>query len=159
VARRAVLTMRGSAREALGELRAALSALRGEALPVPQRCLADLPALADSARAAGLSVEVDMDGADAEVPPAVELTAYRIVQEALTNAVRHAGAASVRVALRREPDLLRVEVSDDGRGLPADPPPGMGLRGMRERAESLGGRLTLAARAGGGTRVEAELPL
>jgi signal transduction histidine kinase len=163
VARRAVLTMRGSAREALAELRAALSALRGEGDPAapetPQPHLADLPALADSARAAGLSVEVDMDGTDTGVPPVVELTAYRIVQEALTNAVRHSGAASVWVALRREPDALRVEVSDDGRGLPDSPPTGMGLRGMRERAESLGGHLTLATRPGGGCRLEAELPL
>jgi signal transduction histidine kinase len=161
--RRAVLTMRGSAREALAELRAALTTLRGEgdpaAPPVPQPHLADLPDLAAAARAAGLAVEIDMDGTDAGVPPVVELTAYRIVQEALTNAVRHSGAESVWVGLRHEAGSLRVEVSDDGRGLPDQPATGMGLRGMRERAEALGGRLTLGSRAGGGCRVEAELPL
>ncbi|HKT05389.1 MAG TPA: histidine kinase [Rugosimonospora sp.] len=161
--RQAVLTMRGSAREALAELRAALAMLRGEdgtpAPSMPQPRLSEVPALAAAAQSAGLAVHIDAEGTGAELPPLVELTAYRIVQEALTNAVRHSGAGSVWVRLRRDPDALRVEVSDDGHGLPARPTPGMGLRGMRERAESLGGQLTLGAREGGGCRILAELPL
>jgi signal transduction histidine kinase len=160
VARAAVLAMRTSAREALAELRAALAALRGEgdAGTLPQPTLAELPGLAAAARAAGLAVELDIDGTSG-VPPAAELTAYRIVQEALTNAVRHSGAASVWVRLSRADGALRVEVSDDGRGLPGETSSGMGLRGMRERVESLGGHLTLGARDGGGARLLAVLPL
>jgi signal transduction histidine kinase len=162
LARTAVTTMRSSAREALAELRAALTALRGGAETTgtaPQPHLRDLPTLADAARAAGLTVHLDLAAAPDGLLPAVELTAYRIVQEALTNVVRHAGAGSVWVCLRREAGALRVEVSDDGRGLSGQPDSGMGLRGMRERAEALGGRLTLGARDGGGCRILAVLPL
>ncbi len=156
--RQAVQTMRSSAREALTELRAALAALRGEGDPQPRAYLAEVPALAEAARAAGLVVEVDTGGTG-ELPPLHELTAYRIVQEALTNAVRHSGAGHAWVLVRRELGTLRVEVSDDGHGLPDEPASGMGLRGMRERVRALSGTLHLGAREGGGCRIVAELPL
>ncbi|MFI6294504.1 sensor histidine kinase [Nonomuraea sp. NPDC050790] len=99
-------------------------------------------------------------GGDLEgLPPAVELAVYRIVQEAVTNAHRHAAATSVTVALERCQDRLRVRVRDDGRGLPAEPPAGIGLRSMRERAAELGGCCVIRHAEGGGTVVEVDLPL
>jgi len=94
----------------------------------------------------------------AGMPAAVDLAAYRIVAEALSNAVRHSGATTVAISLRRDAGHLRVQVSDDGRGLAGDRPAGVGLDSMRTRAEELGGRFSVAA-AGGGTTVTAELPL
>jgi signal transduction histidine kinase len=160
--RRALTVMRTSARDALAELRAALTTLRGESdrgrQLLSQPSLAAVSTLAGQARAAGL--DVHLDAGDTEgLPPAVELTAYRIVQEATTNAVRHAGARSLWIRLRCAGSTLRVEVGDDGCGLPGDLRAGMGLRGMRERAESVGGTLRLGARTGGGCQVLAELPL
>ncbi|MBB5084199.1 sensor histidine kinase [Nonomuraea endophytica] len=99
-------------------------------------------------------------GGDLEgLPPAVELAVYRIVQEAVTNAHRHAAATSVTVAVERCQDRLLVRVRDDGRGLPAQPPAGIGLRSMRERAAELGGCCVIRHAEGGGTIVEVDLPL
>ncbi|NUT11589.1 MAG: sensor histidine kinase, partial [Nonomuraea sp.] len=89
---------------------------------------------------------------------AVETAAYRIAQEALTNARRHAEATSVLVTLRREDDALRVSVADDGTGLPDEPSPGVGLTSMRERAAEIGGTCVIGPREGGGTEVVAVLP-
>ncbi|MCC5574915.1 hypothetical protein IMZ11_04590 [Microtetraspora sp. AC03309] len=113
---------------------------------------------------------VRTEGESAELPSAVELAAYRIVQECLTNVRKHAGALSVLVSLRRDPSCLVVRVSDDGRGpaagpasgtLRAEPPTGsgMGLASMRERAAELGGICVIGPAPGGGTIVEAVLPL
>ncbi|MBO0871690.1 MAG: sensor histidine kinase, partial [Micromonosporaceae bacterium] len=150
------------------ELRATLAVLRDGAPLLPQPRLPQLPELAEQVRAAGLRVQLrlpsELSEVDTSLSPAVELTAYRIVQEALTNAVRHSGAQAVWVDLRRGDGTLLVDVSDDGCGLPIDAfgrsggPRGMGLRGMRERAESVGGSLTLGTRDGGGCRVTASLP-
>ena len=93
------------------------------------------------------------------IPAAVELAAYRIVQEALANVVRHADARSCAVTLAVRDGALVIHIDDDGRGMPANPAPGVGLGSMGERAEELGGRCTVLPRAGGGTRVWAELPL
>jgi signal transduction histidine kinase len=101
---------------------------------------------------------VEVDGDPAELPPAVDLAAYRVVQESLTNVVRHAGpaAATVRVAYR--PGQVVVEVSDDGPGPPAAVEPGSGITGMRERVTAAGGHLEAGPRPGGGFRVIARLP-
>ncbi|MEV0150257.1 MULTISPECIES: sensor histidine kinase [unclassified Nonomuraea] len=104
-------------------------------------------------------IEVEADGDLGGLPAATEVAVYRIVQEALTNVRRHAGARHARVVLRREPSALRVRVSDDGRGLPAGHRAGVGLGSMRERAAELGGVCVIGPEPGGGTRVEAVLPL
>jgi len=93
------------------------------------------------------------------LPAAVEVAAYRIVQEAAANVARHAGANTCRITVRPEAGSLYVEVKDDGRGLPQAMEAGVGLRSMRERAEELGGRLALASESGRGTKDAACLPL
>jgi signal transduction histidine kinase len=119
--------------------------------------------LIDRARAAGLPVEVHTEGRAHALAPGVDLAAYRIVQEALTNAVKHAGPAHAEVTLRYAHDRLEIEVCDDGRGPPpaaddhADP--GHGLVGMRERVALYGGALSAGPRNGGGFAVRARLPL
>ena len=109
----------------------------------------------------GVDVAVEAPERLPPLPAAVEVAAYRIAQEALTNVVRHAQArtAVVRLALDEPAGALRLEVADDGRGLPASPRAGVGLASMRERAAELGGACTVESRPGGGTRVSARLPL
>lgn len=107
--------------------------------------------------AAGVRVDVGA-GSLGELPAAVEVAAYRIATEALTNTLRHAGAARCRIRLDRDADTLRVRVADDGAGLGAHHPPGVGLTSMRERAEELGGRVTVTSVPGEGTAIEATLP-
>ncbi len=126
--------------------------------------LADIGALARQMRAAGLQVSVDTEGEPREVREDVGLTVYRIVQEALTNVVKHAGPASAAVSLTFS-DKLEISVTDDGRGaaagLAADgiPGAGRGTAGMRERVAILNGQLTVGPRPGGGFRVQATIPL
>jgi signal transduction histidine kinase len=142
-------------------MRRLLGVLRSEEddLPTaPQPGLADVDALVEKARAAGLDVSVERDGL-ATVPPTVGLAAYRIVQEALTNARRHAPGAAVDVELHYADDSLLVRIRDNGPG----PPPalragGHGLLGMRERAAAVGGRLRSGPAPGGGFLVTADLP-
>lgn len=139
-------------RSARGELRTTLEVLREQDAtdargPLPG--LHGLPDLAETARGAGARVELSVR-ADA-VPPAVGAAAYRIVQEALTNSVRHAGPKpSVHVEVRAERGALRLSVTDDGIGPEAAGTPGFGLVGMRERARSVGGTLDAGPREGGG---------
>lgn len=114
-------------------------------------------------RAHGVGIELDADPLDGRLGTDAELALYRIVQEALTNAVRHADASRIRVALRAGDETLCVTVEDDGRGFAApgdlrDGGHGLGLIGMRERARNAGGSLTIASAPGAGTRVRAELP-
>lgn len=151
-------TIAGTGREALTEMRGLLGVLRdGDAPTEPQPGLGDLPALVDRMRAAGLQVECAADGV-LEVPPAVGLTAYRVVQEALTNVARHAGPrATARVTLERTADGLRVLVVDDGDEPAVSSVPGRGLTGMRERVEAVGGTLE-AGPVDGGWRVSARMP-
>ncbi|WP_329277076.1 sensor histidine kinase [Streptomyces sp. NBC_01451] len=154
-------------RTARGELRTTLEVLRegqggGEGRgPLPG--LAGLPDLAETARAAGAEVELAVRVRSDAVPPAVGAAAYRIVQEALTNAVRHGGRddLTVRVLLYGGEGALRVEVTDDGVGGGADAPEalGFGLVGMRERARSVGGTLDAGPKDNGGFTVSAVLPL
>ncbi|WP_433376265.1 sensor histidine kinase [Streptosporangium sp. CA-115845] len=107
----------------------------------------------------GPTVTVEIEGDLSGLPTAVETAAYRIVQEGLTNVRRHAGARSVTISLRRGDSFLTVRVQDDGDGLPAAPRPGIGLASMRERAAELGGTCSIGPASGGGTVVEAVLPV
>ncbi|MDA2809773.1 histidine kinase [Nocardiopsis sp. RSe5-2] len=156
-----VLAIAQAGREANRELRATLEALRGGAGARP-RGLADLPELVRGARAGGLEAELEVEAPaeGAGLPAAVEGAVYRIVQEALTNTVRHAGAQRVRVAVERGERAVRVRVEDDGRAVPGGGAvPGVGLAGMRERVEALGGRLDAGPGPRGGFGVRAELPV
>jgi signal transduction histidine kinase len=147
---------------ALRDLRATLSLLRdqGDDAPTaPAFDLEGLPGLVGNARAAGLRTEVEVDVDRAVVPSAISGAAFRIVQEALTNVLRHADASSAHVRVRATSDTLDVEVTDDGRTESAGVSPGHGLRGMAERAAALGGRLDVGPRREGGWRVRARLPL
>ncbi|HEX8360553.1 MAG TPA: sensor histidine kinase [Longimicrobium sp.] len=114
------------------------------------------------AEVAGFPVRLDAEGVDCALSPEAELAVYRIVQEALSNVVRHAGAASALVRIEREPEQLVVCVEDDGRGFDVARvrnAGGLGLFGMSERAAYLGGRVDIRSTPGGGTRVRAEIPL
>ena len=162
-------------RTALEEMRRLLGLLRtGEAaaaMPdgayVPPLGLADVDDLAERLRRAGLDITVVRRGEAPEVPEDVGLTVYRIVQEALTNVLKHAGPAAVTVELalthEQGADQLGVTVTDDGRGasaaLEAPPGAGRGTAGMRERVAVLGGRLSVGPQPGGGFRVHATIPL
>lgn len=153
-----------SGREALVEMRRLLGVLREDdgrdELLAPQPGIAELERLAESVCAAGVPVELELDGGLRPLPPAVELAAYRIVQEALTNVLKHAGAARVTVRVRLEGETLVVDVTDDG----ADPGTalvnggGHGLPGMRERAALFGGSVEAGSSPGGGFSVCARLP-
>ncbi|MGA5369868.1 sensor histidine kinase [Streptomyces griseoincarnatus] len=154
--------------DALDELRATVGLLRqtgDTAAPDgPAPGLDRLPDLLESFRRAGLEVSVREEGAARALPPGVDLTAYRIVQEALTNVTKHAAGRGARVGLDWGGGRLTVTVSDDGgaaAGPPAlsDRPPGYGLIGMRERAVAVGGELTAGPRPEGGFLVTARLPL
>lgn len=162
-ARRALLTVGSVARDTLTHLRDALNLLDPQA---PEACLelADLEALAVGARAAGLEVEVAVDGRPHPLPGAIGLVAYRVVQEALTNAARHAAPTDVAVRLAYRPGAVVIEVHDAGRRPGAAPAAivegsGHGLRGMRERVEACAGALAFGSRADGGFGVSAHLPL
>ncbi len=127
---------------------------------VPQPRLADLPTLMSQVREAGLPVEFQIDGERRELPVGIELSAYRIVQEALTNALKHAGRAHAAVHVRYGPDSLELEITDDGGGIPADVPGGgHGLAGIRERVMLYGGKFDASTRLGGGFAVRVLLPL
>ena len=107
----------------------------------------------------GLPVGLEVEGEPRSLPAGVSLTAYRIVQEALTNTLKHAGRAEATVMLRYAPDALEIEVTDTGRGAAVRPDgTGHGLVGMRERVELYGGELQTGPRRGGGYRVRARLP-
>ena len=149
-------------RTALSELRRLLGVLRSPGEPGPrdpQPGVAQLEPLVESVRRAGLPVEVRVEGAGRPLPPGVDLSAYRIVQEALTNAVKHAGPARASVVLRYGEQDLEVEVVDDGRGPRNGAPAGHGLAGMRERTALLGGELDAGRGPAGGFAVRARLPL
>ena len=126
----------------------------------PQPCLTDVPMLVSQLREAGLPVELHVEGERRELPVGIELSAYRIVQEALTNALKHAGEASASVNIRYGSDSLELEIADDGPG--ASTPissGGHGLVGMRERVALYGGRLDAGRRPSGGFVVRVLLPI
>jgi signal transduction histidine kinase len=151
-----------SGREALVEMRRLLGVLREDSTDAsltPQPGIADIHVLAASVRAAGVPVELEVDGDYGTLPPAVELSAYRIVQEALTNVLKHAKRAHAEVRVRRDGDVLTVEVLDDGAGTSAAGTGGHGLVGMRERVALFGGELHAGPRSEGGFAVHATLPV
>jgi signal transduction histidine kinase len=152
-------TVAETARGALGELRRVVGVLRSDASRAPQPDLASVDDLVASVRQAGLDVDVRTEGRARPVTGVVGLAAYRVVQEALTNVLRHAAARRAEVALAYGDDALVVTVSDDGRGAAGSNGGGHGLAGMRERVATLGGSLDAGPRAGGGFAVRARLPL
>lgn len=155
----ALLAIREAGREAARELRATLEALRDDDKNPPHG-LDDVPELVQRARTTGLDAKLTIEGLPNGVPAAVERTAYRIVQESLTNTVRHAAAATASVRIGYRPDALIIQVDDDGKATSDSAPvPGVGLLGMRERVTALGGHLRAAPRREGGFTVEAELPV
>jgi signal transduction histidine kinase len=163
-ARTALEAIRQASKEALGELRSVLNILRqtGEAPPrAPTGALAGFEDLVGHALAAGLEVTVDNEDPSEPLPPSVETAAYRIVQEALTNVIRHARATRVWIHVRRGPGGLELVIEDDGQGAAAKGrgSQGSGITGMRERAGALGGELVAGPRPQGGFSVVARLPL
>jgi signal transduction histidine kinase len=147
-------------RHALAEMRRLLGVLRadGDAALAPQPGLADLDVLLEQVRAAGLPVTFETTGTPVALGSGAELTVYRLVQEALTNTLKHAGAgAQATVRLRYEGDGIDVEVTDDGRGPALVGADGQGLSGMRERAAVYGGAVEAGPQATGGWRVHARL--
>ncbi|MFI1170081.1 sensor histidine kinase [Streptomyces melanogenes] len=168
-AREALRAIEATSRETLSGLRRTLVALRrtdpdaevsGRAPHAPSPGLADLERLAAATADAGVRVDVCRGGQQRPLPADIDLSAYRIVQEALTNVVRHAGTGRCRVAIDYGDEELSVEIVDDGRGATEDGPAhGFGIVGMRERVALLHGRITAGPRPEGGFRVAARLPL
>ncbi|GLY31961.1 two-component sensor histidine kinase [Kineosporia sp. NBRC 101731] len=162
-AAKALRAIENTSRQTLSELRRTLTALRradpegvpGEPLPG----LGDLERVVSTAGLSGVAVEVERLGSVRELPADVELSAYRIVQESVTNVVRHAGTPHCLVRLDYRSAELSVEVLDSGRGPAGSSEGGYGLIGMRERATLLGGSFDVGARADGGFRVAARLPV
>jgi signal transduction histidine kinase len=162
--RAALRTIRATGADALAEMRRVLTVLRDAEVVgalSPQPGLGELDVLVDEARSGGLEVALDVTGLGRTLPAGVDLAAYRIVQEALTNVRRHAAASRAEVRVRYGQDTLELEVHDDGTAQPASAgaAAGHGLVGMRERAALYGGRLEAKARDGGGFTVHAVLPL
>ena len=161
----ALTDIRTVSAQALNDLRTTLDLLRELDDPAPTAPALDLASigqLLERVRAAGLDVEADVELSGRVIPIAVGQAGFRIVQEALTNVMRHAAATHALVTLRVEADALQINVSDDGTAtVPARPPPatGHGLRGMTERAAALGGDVTAGLAEGGGWHVHARLPL
>jgi signal transduction histidine kinase len=159
----ALLAIQEAGADAGRELRATLSALRSEE-DGDSSGLGQLDSLVARAQSAGLAVTVTITGVARPIPPDVDQAAYRIVQEALTNVSRHAAQASATVHLHYTPEVLTVQVENDGNGSATSAGtrsagPGMGLVGMRERVSALGGLLHAGPQDGGGFRVRAELPV
>jgi signal transduction histidine kinase len=156
-AREPIRAIDQAARAALGDLRRVLGILQDGPEYEPQPSLARLDRLVEQVRATGLEVEVEVEGAARPLPAAVDLSAYRIVQEALTNTLKHAGAAHATVLVRYG-DELGLEIRDDGKGA-ADANGGSGLIGMRERVAMLGGRVASGSGPEGGYVVTAQIPI
>jgi signal transduction histidine kinase len=158
-------TIKTMGREALDEMRRLVGVLReADERPelAPQPTVGEIEALAERARAAGLEVELTVEGERRDLPPGVDLSAYRVVQEALTNTIKHANASSASVAVRYGEGELFVAVTDDGTGSGSEvhvPSGGHGLAGMRERVFLYGGELEAGERDGGGFEVRARFPL
>ncbi|MFI1286756.1 sensor histidine kinase [Streptomyces sp. NPDC020858] len=155
----ALLAIREAGREASRELRATLEALRDDDT-TPPHGLDHVPDLVERAGKSGLEATLTIEGQQHDVPTAVGRTAYRVVQESLTNIARHADAGTASVHIDYRPDTLAIRIDDDGKATPdSAPEPGIGLLGMRERVTALGGRLRAEPRSEGGFTVQAELPV
>lgn len=161
-ARTALATIKAASKEALGEVRQVLDTLRtpGDAPRTPAPGLDRLSELVEQAAGAGLSVEVETDGDRIALPPGTDLAAFRIVQEALTNVVRHSGSRTARVRIGYAPGRLDLRIDDEGPATGSDAGgSGNGLVGMRERAAALGGTIEAGPRPDGGFGVRADLPV
>lgn len=162
-ARVAMAAVESAGRTALSEMRRMLEVLREDEPDLePEPSLAQVASLVARVRAAGLPVDLRVEGERSDVPAGTDLAAYRIVQEALTNVVKHAGRASASVRIAYTPDHLEVDVTDDGRGAAAHlgvESGGRGLVGMRERALLYGGIVEAGPRTAGGYRVHAAFPI
>ena len=159
--REAFDTIERTGRQALGEMRRLLGQLRAEDEELalaPRPSLSRLSSLADEVTRAGLPVEIRIEGEPAELPAGVDVSAFRIVQEALTNALKHAGPARAVVAVRYGDGEVDIEVADDGRGGANGDGTGHGLTGIRERAALYGGDFAAGAQRQGGYAVRARLP-
>ena len=161
-ARESLRSVEETGREALADLRRLFGIVRseeGDSALTPQPGLARLDALVEQSRTAGLPVEVAIEGKRRMLPPGVELTAYRIVQEALTNALKHAGPARAQVTIRYGREVLDLEITDDGRRTRNGEGTGHGLVGMRERVALYGGEFEAGPRRRDGYAVHARLPI
>ena len=161
-ARKAFEIIEQTGQQALEEMRRLLGMLRirdEKPALAPQPTLNELDALVEQVKSAGLPVEVVLEGEPRELPASVDLSAYRIVQEALTNVLRHAGPARARVVVRYGANDLELEIADDGPGTGDDSGPGYGLIGMRERVSVYGGELQTERRPQGGFTLRVRLPL
>lgn len=160
-------TIADTGREALAEMRRLVGVLRADEAPgpvetgyAPAQGVGDLPALIEQVRQAGVAVSSTVSGVGTSLSAGLELTIYRLVQEALTNVLKHAGpAATACVTVAYGPGSVEISVTDDGRGGVSEPGSGHGLLGMRERVWLQGGRLTVGPRTGGGYGVQASFPL
>jgi signal transduction histidine kinase len=158
----ALLIVEQTGREALAEMRRLVGVLRRpEEAPAlaPQPSLQYVDKLAERAREAGLPVDLRIEGEPIQLPASVDLTAYRLVQEGLTNALKHAEATQAEVVVRYAPDQVEISVSDNGRGAGSNGDGGHGLVGMRERVSVYGGELEAGPRPEGGYRLSARLPV
>ncbi|MGH2805769.1 MAG: sensor histidine kinase [Actinomycetota bacterium] len=161
-AKAVLLNVEQASRGALNEMRALLGMLRdvdGTAGRTPLPGLADLSGLIEQVERAGPTVDVQVRGDERSLPSGLDLTAYRVIQESLTNIVRHAGAERARVNLNFTPASLVIEIVDDGRAAAAPSNGGLGIEGMRERLAAFGGSLDAGPLPEGGFRVRAELPV
>jgi signal transduction histidine kinase len=159
-ARTALAAIEAVGRQTLDEMRQLLDVLRADGTPAfdPAPGLGDLSQLISQAARAGIRVDLDITGSPRDLPAGIELSAYRIVQEALTNVAKHAGPCTVRAVISYLPCELAIEVTDDGRGGPVTQG-GLGLAGMRERVHVYSGELDAGPLSAGGFRVTARLPL
>ncbi|MGP3976117.1 sensor histidine kinase [Streptomyces sp. 8N114] len=161
-ARTALTTIKSASKEALGEVRQVLATLRapGDAPRAPAPGLDRLGELTEQAASAGLRVSTETEGTPVPLPPGVDLAAFRVVQEALTNIVRHSGSRTAAIRIRYGTDVLELLVDDEGPATGTGPTGGgNGLVGMRERAAAFGGTVEAGQRPDGGFRVQVTIPL
>jgi signal transduction histidine kinase len=156
--RETLATIAQGARDALDDVRRLLAMMRVDNDLGPQPGLRDVPRLLEGLSSAGLPIELQVSGASRQLPAGVDLSAYRVVQEALTNVLRHSRDAHARVLLSYDPDAIGIEVIDDGKPAPSKESRGFGLLGMRERVALFGGRIETGPRPGGGFGVHVHLP-
>jgi signal transduction histidine kinase len=160
--REALMTVEETGRQALAEMRRLLGIMRTDEEPpalAPQPGIGTLPELVEQVRQSGLPVELTVEGTPVKLPAGVDLSAYRIVQEALTNTLKHAGPAHAWVAVRYAGEDVEIEVANDGSSNNPGDGSGHGLVGMRERVALCGGELRSGPRPGGGFKISARLPV
>jgi signal transduction histidine kinase len=156
--RETLATIAQGARDALDDVRRLLVVMRVENDLGPQPGLRDVPRLLEGLSSAGLPVELQVSGHSRQLPAGIDLSAYRVVQEALTNVLRHSRDAHARVLLTYSPETIGIEVTDDGHAAPDEGSRGFGLLGMRERVALFGGSVEAGPRPSGGFEVHVRLP-